>query len=131
MTLPAPDTQAAAWLAEGERAAGALDAVHAVVVLGRDVDATAWIAIGLARGQSARRRVAIADMIGEVGPIMGLLRDDDDPHGIADSFLYGVSLNKIARPVDAGGRLFVLPSGSEAVAVEAVSYTHLTLPTKA
>lgn len=121
MTLPAPDTQAAAWLAEGERAAGALDAVHSVLVLGRDTDAAAWIAIGLARAQSARRRVAIADMIGEVGPIEKLLRaDDDDPHGIADSFLYGVSLNKIARPVDAGGRLFVLPSGSEPVAVEEI-----------
>src|SRR5207237_1366734 len=35
-------------------------------------------------------------------------------------FLYGVSLNKIAHPADATGNLFVLPSGSEAVATEDV-----------
>ena len=37
----------------------------------------------------------------------------DDPHGLVDSFLYGVSLSRIAYEVPDAGQLFVMPSGTE------------------
>jgi hypothetical protein len=108
------------WHDEGRRVAPALDAVGSALVVGRDADVAAWVALGIARAQAEHRRVAVADLVGEVGPLQGLVSADDDPHGISDSFLYGVSLNKIARPVDGSDNLFVLPSGSEAVAVDEI-----------
>jgi hypothetical protein len=108
------------WHDEGRRVASALDAVGSALVVGRDPEIAAWVALGIARAQAERRRVAVADLVGEVGPLQALVGQDDDPHGISDSFLYGVSLNKIARPADAAGNLFLLPSGSEAVAVEEI-----------
>jgi len=109
-----------AWQEEGRRAASTLDAVGSVLVVGRDAEAAAWVGLGLARAQAERRRVAIADLVGEVPPIQSLVDPEADPHGISDSFLYGVSLNKIAHQADRSGNLFVLASGSEAVAVEEV-----------
>ncbi len=95
-------------------AAGSVDAAHAVLVTGQDPVATARAAIGIGRAQSRGRRVAIGDLVGDVEPLQRLVLGDD-PHGIADSFLYGVSLNKIARQVDESGMLFVMPSGTEPV----------------
>lgn len=115
-----PNSAAAAWLEEGRRATAALDAVHSAVVVGRDPDAAAWVALGLAQMQAAARRVAVADLVGELPPLQALVDPASDPHGISDSFLFGVSLNKIAQQADDAGNLFVLPSGSEAVAVEEV-----------
>ncbi len=112
----------AEWInAEARRLAPLLEGQSAVVISGPDVNTTAAIALALARVHGTTRRVAIADLIGEVP----LLRDaasnpDDDPHGISDSFLYGVSLNRIARPIDESGNVFLMPSGTEAVALEAV-----------
>ncbi len=108
------------WHDEGRRVASALDTVGSALVIGRDPEIAAWVALGIARAQAERRRVAVADLVGEVAPLQALVDQDDDPHGISDSFLYGVSLNKIARPADAAGNLFLLPSGSEAVAVEEI-----------
>jgi len=88
-----------------------------VVIVGDDPVAAAHVAIGIGRIQARHRRVAVADLVGEVGPLQSLVRGDD-PHGIVDSFLYGVSLNKIARQVDDGGNLFVMPSGTEPVLTE-------------
>lgn len=115
-------TQAAlpVWHDEGRRVASNLDQVGSALVVGRDPEMAAWVALGIARAQSEHRRVAIADLVGEVGPLQALVDADDDPHGISDSFLYGVSLNKIARPADDAGNLFVLPSGSEAVATDEI-----------
>lgn len=107
------------WEAAGSRVAGALDDASAVVVVGHDPIATAAVALGIGRAQAARRRVAVGDLIGDVAPIRELVTDDD-PHGITDSFLYGVSLNKIARQVDAAGNLHVLPSGSDQVVQEEI-----------
>ena len=56
--------------------------------------------------------MAVADLTGLAGPIVQLV-PDDDPHGLADTFLYGVSLNRVARQIDADGRLFVVPTGTE------------------
>ena len=105
------------WEAAGSRVAGALDGAGAVVVLGHDPIATAAVALGIARSQATHRRVAIIDLIGDVPPLRDLITDDD-PHGITDSFQYGVSLNKIARQIDTVGNLHILPSGSEPVVHE-------------
>lgn len=102
------------WEALGAESSSALDAAHAVLVTGNDPVAAARAAIGLGRAQARTRRVAIGDLVGEVEPLQRLVTGDD-PHGIVDSFLYGVSLNKIARQVDESGMLFVMPSGTEPV----------------
>jgi hypothetical protein len=102
------------WEAAGSRVAGALDGASSAVVLGHDPIATASVALGIARAQASHRRVAVGDLIGDVAPIRELITDDD-PHGLTDSFIYGVSLNRIARPIDASGNLHILPSGSDLV----------------
>lgn len=107
------------WEAAGRRVAGTLDSASAVVVLGHDPIATASVALGIGRAQAAHRRVAVGDLIGDVAPIRELVTDDD-PHGLTDAFLYGVSLNKIARQIDAAGNLHVLPSGSDQVFQEEI-----------
>lgn len=115
--IPAP--QPDSWENEGQRLAPLLDNVFAAVVAGADANAAAALAIGVARAQGARRRVAIADLVGECPPLEALNRSED-PHGIADSFLYGVSLNRIARQINEAGSVFLMPSGTESVAHEAV-----------
>ncbi|MCC7055210.1 MAG: hypothetical protein IT355_18190 [Gemmatimonadaceae bacterium] len=102
------------WEMLGTDAAPAVDSVHAVLVTGIDPVAAAHAAIGIGRIQSQTRRVAIGDLVGDVEPLQNLVTGDD-AHGIVDSFLYGVSLNKIARQVDDAGMLFVMPSGTEPV----------------
>jgi hypothetical protein len=112
-----------AWAAaEARRLAPLLEGQYAVVVSGPDSVAAAAVALELARVHGATRRVALADLVGDVAPLHDAIGagPDDDPHGIADSFLYGVSLNKIARPIDETGGVFVMPSGTESVALEAV-----------
>ena len=107
------------WMEWGARLAPTLDGVHAAVIAAPDAETAANVALAIARVQGEKRRVAIADLVGEVAPLQALVTGDD-PHGISDSFLYGVSLNKIARPIDESGSIFLMPSGTEAVALEAV-----------
>lgn len=107
------------WEMEGRRLAPLLDGICSVVIAATDPALAASIALGLARAQGLRRRVAVADLIGEAPAIEALLTGDD-PHGISDSFLYGVSLNKIARPMNGAENVFLMPSGTEAVAHDAV-----------
>lgn len=102
------------WETAGRRTAALLDKVAAVVVTGADPSSAALVALGIGREQARRRRVAIADLVGELAPLQSLVHGEDI-HGIVDSFLYGVSLNKIAHQVDEIGNLFVMPSGTEAV----------------
>jgi len=109
----------ALWEAAGSRVAGALDGASAVVVLGHDPIATACVALGIGRSQASHRRVAVGDLIGDVPPIRELVTDDD-PHGLTDAFLYGVSLNRIARQIDSVGNLHILPSGSDQVVQEEI-----------
>src|SRR4051812_40284960 len=84
-----------AVVAEGIRLGATLDTAHLVLVLGDDVRLTALAALGVARAQARTRRVALGDLLGDAEPIQSLL-DGGDPHGLSDSFVYGVSLNKIA-----------------------------------
>lgn len=117
--MTTPGLMPNAWEVEGRRLAPLLDDVFAVVIAANDPAAAASAALGVARVQGQRRRVAVADLIGE-SPAIEALLTGDDPHGIADSFLYGVSLNKIARPMRDAENVFLMPSGSEPVDHEGV-----------
>jgi hypothetical protein len=114
-----PLSLTASWEMEGRRLAPLLDGLCSVVIAAVDPAVAASTALGVARAQGLRRRVAVADLIGEA-PAIETLLSGDDPHGISDSFLYGVSLNKIARPMAGADNVFLMPSGTEAVAHHAV-----------
>ena len=105
------------WSEEGRRIGATLDAFHAIVVVGTDPTATAETALGIARVQAVHRRVAVGDLLGDAPPIQALV-DGDDPHGLLDSFEYGVSLSKVARKVPDAGELFVMPTGTGPVDYE-------------
>jgi hypothetical protein len=92
-----------------------LGSYSAAVVTGGDPLAAANVAIGIGLAEAEHRRVAIGDLVGEIEPIQSLVTGGD-PHGISDSFIYGVSLNKIAQSIDTTGNLFVMPSGTGSVA---------------
>ena len=105
------------WSEEGRRIGVTLDAFHAIVVVGTDPVATAETALGIARVQAVHRRVAVGDLLGDAPPIQALVTGDD-LHGLVDSFVYGVSLSKIARQVPEAGELFVMPTGTGPVEYE-------------
>jgi hypothetical protein len=100
------------WEAEGQRLGETLGAFHCLVVLGDVPDDAALAALGIARVQARHRRVVVIDLLGESPPLQHLL-GRDDAHGIVDCFLYGVSLNRVAVPVEQGGNLSIVPTGSE------------------
>lgn len=100
------------WEAAGQELGGKLDGYHSIVVIGSDPVATGKVAVGIGRVQAARRRTAVGDLFAESPPIQDLVQTDD-PHGLVDTFVYGVSINRIAHPVPDAGELFVLPSGTE------------------
>ena len=106
------------WEEQGRRAARTLDDVSAALVVADDTDAAGWVALGIARVQGLYRRVAVGDLAGEAGPLC--LPGDEDPHGLSDCFLYGVSINRIARPLPGARNVFVMPCGSEGAAPEEV-----------
>jgi hypothetical protein len=112
--IHAPEPMAVDWEEEGRKLAGELDKVSAVVVVGRDPVAAAKVALGIGRVQARRRRVAIGDLVGEISALQALVPPDEG-HGLVDSFLYGVSLTKIAHPIDPAKNLYVLPSGMEPI----------------
>jgi len=100
------------WEAAAREFGEGLDGYNAIVVIGADPVATGRVAIGLGRAQSSKRRVAVGDLFAESPPIQELVTTDD-PHGLVDSFLYGVSISRIAYQVPDSGQLFVMPSGTE------------------
>ncbi len=110
-------TAAMDWLQEGRQVGATLDQIHTVIVVGSDPVATALFALGLGRAQAHRRRVAIGDLLGEAPPLQSLVAAED-PHGIVDSFLYGVSLNRVAYQVNEPGELFIMPSGTSPIDYE-------------
>ena len=100
------------WQAAGEELGEKLDGYHSIAVIGSDPVATGRVAVGIGRVQGARRRTAVGDLFADSPPIQDLVQSDD-PHGLVDTFNYGVSINRIAHPVPEAGELFVLPSGTE------------------
>lgn len=110
-------TEAVDWAEEGRRIGATLDARHVVVVVGGDPSAVAEVALGIGRSQSGHRRVVVGDLLGDAPPLQALVADAD-AHGLVDSFLYGVSLNRVAYPVGEEGDLFVMPSGTSPIDYE-------------
>lgn len=100
------------WEAEGQRLGASLESYSAIVVLGLDPVATGRVALGIGRAQCDARRVAVGDLFGESPPIQALV-SSDDPHGLVDSFVYGISLNRVAHLVEGTEQLFVMPSGTD------------------
>lgn len=99
------------WEDEGEHIARDLAERSALLIVGADPRAAARVALGIARSQARRRRVAVVDAVGELAPIEKLL-PDGVAHGLVDMLQHGVSLGKVATPVDRAGNLFVIPSGA-------------------
>jgi len=100
------------WEAAGFALGETLGEYCAIVVIGTDPVTTGRVAVGVGRAQATKRRVAVGDLFAESPPIQELV-ETDDPHGLVDSFLYGVSLSKIAHEVRDAGELYVMPSGTE------------------
>lgn len=107
---PPPPVSDFDFEAAGRELSPGLDRLNAVAVLGSDADQTARVALGIARAQARKRRVAIGDLFGESEPLQALV-GTDDPHGLADVFEYGVSISKVAYQVAGEAQLFVMPSG--------------------
>lgn len=105
-----PPSQGFDWEAAGREVSPGVDRLNALAVLGVDHEHTARVALGIARAQAKKRRVAIGDMLGEAPPLQALL-GTDDPHGLADVFEYGVSISKVAFQVAGESQLFLMPSG--------------------
>ncbi len=107
------------WEAEGYRHSTVFDSCAGAVVIGEDPSAAAEVALGIARVQARRRRVAVADTVGELAPLEDLV-PMDAPYGLIDSFFYGVSLNKVAYVVDPARNLIIFPSGAVPIDHEAL-----------
>lgn len=108
-----------AWEDAGRQIATLLGSYSAIVITSGDPIAAAHVTLGLARAEAVRRRVVVADLVGDLPPLVTLLADDD-VHGISDTILYGASINKVARPVEGTQNLFVVPAGTEPVVSEEV-----------
>lgn len=108
-----------AWEDAGRQIAPILGSYSAIVVASSDPAAAAHVALGIARAEATRRRVVVGDLVGDLPPLASLL-SDDDPHGISDTILYGVSFSKVTRAVAATANLFIAPSGTEEVGNEEV-----------
>jgi len=103
-----------AWEDAGRQIAPLLGSYNTAVVTSSDPIAAAHVAMGIARAESDRRRVVVGDLVGDLLPFRALVTDED-PHGISDSFLYGVSMNKVERAVPGSENVFIMPSGTEPV----------------
>jgi hypothetical protein len=108
-----------AWEDAGRQIASLLGSYSAVVVTSSDPIAAAHVALGIARSEAAHRRVVVGDLVGDIPSLRSLVKDED-PHGITDSFLYGVSFNKIGYPVEGTENLYVMPSGTDPQIDEAI-----------
>jgi hypothetical protein len=101
-----------AWEDAGRQLAPILGSYSAIVVISSDPLAAAYVALGIARAEAGHRRSVVGDLVGDIPPLRSLVREED-PHGITDSFLYGVSLNKIGYDVEGTDNLYVMPSGTD------------------
>jgi hypothetical protein len=110
--LPDASSAVKRWNDAAEEIAPLLEDRTCIVILAEHDDDAAYLAIALARTEGGTRRVAIVDAVGELAPIQKLLPKDAEPHGVIDHFLHGVSLRKIAYPVNRKRTIFVLPSGA-------------------
>jgi hypothetical protein len=101
-----------AWEDAGRQIAPLLGSYSAVIVTSSDSVAAAHVALGIALAESKHRRVVVGDLIGDIAPLRSLVKDED-PHGISDSFHYGLSLSKIGYEVEGSPNLYIMPSGTD------------------
>ncbi len=87
--------------------------MSSAAILGDDPVATAAAALGMARTQARRRRVFVADLLGDGSPLSALVPGDDDLYGVSDMVNYGVSLGRAARRVPGAPNLYVVQGGAE------------------
>jgi hypothetical protein len=107
-----PGGRPVAWEDAGRQIAPVLGSYSAVIITSSDPIAAAHVALGIALAESKHRRVIIGDLIGDLPPLRSLVKDED-PHGISDAFLYGLSLNKIGYEVEGTTNLYIMPSGTD------------------
>lgn len=107
------------WENEGRRLAPQLEQNASIVVLGENTQLAAAVAVGIARAESARRHVALGDLVGDSAPLY-VIAGGEDAIGLADCLRDGLPLNDIARPAPECASLFVLPAGTPPVATEFV-----------
>src|SRR5262249_57971568 len=111
--MTAPATQRGFdWEAAGRGLGESLNLHHTIVVVGHNPDQTGRVGLGIARAQSAHRRVTVGDLFGDSPPIRELVGDGDE-HGLVDAIEYGVSFTRVTRAVGGSSRLFVMPTGTE------------------
>jgi len=101
-----------AWEDAGRQIAPLLGSYSAVVITSSDPVAAAHVALGIALAEAKHRRAVLADLVGDLSPIRSLVKEED-PHGISDSFLYGLSLNKIGYEVEGAANVYIMPSGTD------------------
>jgi len=111
-----------AWEDAGRQIAPLLGSYSAIVVTSSDPAVAAYVALGIARAEAQHRRAVVADLVGDVPSLRSLIKEED-PHGITDSFLYGVSLNKIGYEVEGTPNLYVMPSGTDPMIDEQIFHS--------
>jgi hypothetical protein len=109
----------AAWEEEGRLTAQRLTHVSSAIVLGADPERAARVAVGIARAESARRHVALGDLVGDLAPLYEIA-GGEDAFGLSDCFREGLPLNDIARPAPDSPSLFILPAGTPPIATTSV-----------
>jgi len=106
--------KATGWEQAGRESAPLISNYFAVAVVSNDPVAAAEVALGMGRAEAKHRRVVVGDLVGDLAPLASLV-DAIDPHGISDTFLYGISLNSIGRNVPGEENLLIMLSGTEPV----------------
>jgi hypothetical protein len=99
------------WIPAARAFAPNLDKLNAVIVLGRQEFEPMQVALGLARQQARRRRVTVCDLLDDSQPIAALA-PSEGPHGLADGFDDGVSVEKGIRPLEGEPNIAVRPMGA-------------------
>ena len=112
MKANVPGGRPVAWEDAGRQIAQVLGSYSAILITSSDPAAAAHVALGIAAAEASHRRVVVGDLVGDLPSLRSLIKEED-PHGIADSFLYGVSLNKIGYEVEGRANVYIMPSGTE------------------
>jgi hypothetical protein len=100
-----------AWADEGRRAAPALEDVAAAIITGRDPEATAWVALGIARAHGGERRVAVADLVGGLVSLTPIA----DQVGLLECLRDGEPVSSIGQPLAGAPSVYLLPAGRGAI----------------
>ena len=119
MTQKVSGGRPAAWEDAGRQVASLLGSYSAILVASSDPLAAAHVALGIARAEAGHRRSVVGDLVGDAAPLRSLI-GEEDPHGITDSFLYGVSLNKIGYDVAGAENLYIMPTGTDPIVDEEI-----------